>query len=91
MRYNKPESAPTSPSASRSSTPAHFTDDDDSSDPDENDDDNKSIISYRSRSDSIPKFERAESSSDLDFKNYVNDNNNDDKVFNDNNIDDINN
>ena len=35
MRYDKPVSAPPSPSASRSSTPHHFTSDDDETESDE--------------------------------------------------------
>jgi hypothetical protein len=37
LRYSKPESEPGSPTTSRSSTPAHFTDDDESSTDDEAD------------------------------------------------------
>ena len=36
LRYDKPVSAPASPSASRSSTPRHFSDNDDTSSDDEN-------------------------------------------------------
>jgi hypothetical protein len=37
LRYSRPESAPASPSVSRSSTPAHFTDDDDDDETDDTD------------------------------------------------------
>jgi hypothetical protein len=36
LRYSRPESAPPSPSVSRTSTPAHFEEDDDESDETEN-------------------------------------------------------
>lgn len=73
IRYSKPESAPTSPSASRSSTPAPLTEED-SSDT-ETDDDLKSNASFDSGT-KLPKFERSDSHQNLQFKDDSNDNDN---------------
>jgi hypothetical protein len=45
LRYSKPESEPGSPTTSRSSTPAHFTDDDESSTDDDDEADLRSVAS----------------------------------------------